>query len=415
MKIRAEGCARPAVHAFRQRGRSTRRACWSLAGAALLALGPVVAGAGEGVDLRWRGLLDVVLAERGKAYDLNVLTRGDASFDAYGLRLFADGQVGERLQLFGQIVLRDASGLYVEGAYLTFTPDPERDLHVLAGKVPWAIGTYAPRSYSNRNPLVGTPLMYQYHSTLVWYEFPPNADALLAAAGSGQYGINYAYGGRGMALVDDSYWDVGVTLTGSERPLEYAAGMVMGTPGWGVTSQDDNAGKTFLGRVGLAPIPSLRVGVSAAYGPYLQDALNPDLPAGKTATDYHQRLGMADLEVQTGHIEIRGEGAWNVWETPTVGDLEVASGYAEVKYSLSFGGYLAGRWDAVRFGEIKDSSGAERPWDANVTRIEAGIGYRFNHNTVAKLVYQRTEVEYEGPSEHYGRPSLVAAQLSVAF
>ena len=50
-----------------------------------------------------------------------------------------------------------------------------------------------------------------------------------------------------------------------------------------------------------------------------------------------------------------------------------------------------------------------------MTRIETGIGYRFNRNTVAKLVYQRTEVEYTGPSERYDRPSLVAAQLSVAF
>jgi hypothetical protein len=404
---------RPARSQTRARGAALRR-WWPLA-AALLALGPARAGALEGPEIRWRGLLDVVLAERGKAYDLNLLTRGDASFDAYGMRLFADGQVGERLQLFGQIVLRDQSGLYVEGAYATFTPDPERDLHLLAGKLPWAIGTYAPRSYSNRNPLVGTPLMYQYHSTLVWYAIPSDADALLAEAGSGQHGIGYAYGGFGMPVVDDSYWDVGVTVTGSQRPLEYAAGMVMGTPGWGVTSQDDNGGKSFLGRVGLAPTPSLRVGVSASYGPYLQDALNPSLPAGKTATDYHQRLGMADLEVLAGHLEVRGEGAWNVWETPTVGDLEVASGYAEAKYSFSFGGYVAGRFDAIRFGKIRDSSGAERPWDADLTRFEAGVGYRFDRNVIAKLVYQHNELEFTGPSAHHDRPSLVAAQLSISF
>src|SRR5262249_32569930 len=200
--------------------------------AALLALAPAQARAGENTEIRWRGLLDVALTERGEAYDLNLLTRGDASFDAYGLRLFADGQVGQRIGIFTQIVLRDASGVYVEGAYATITPDPGRDLHLLAGKVPWAIGTYAPRSYSHRNPLVGTPLMYQYHSTLVWYAIPPSADALLAEAGSGQFGVGYGFGGFGMPVADDSYWDVGVTVTGSQRPLEYAAGMVMGTPGW---------------------------------------------------------------------------------------------------------------------------------------------------------------------------------------
>jgi hypothetical protein len=386
-----------------------------LAVAALLALAPLEARALEGPEIQWRGLLDVVLAERGESYQLNVLTRGDASFDAYGMRLFADGQAGDRLQLFGQIVLRDASGLYVEGAYATFTPDPQRDLHLLAGKIPWAIGTYAPRSYSNRNPLIGTPLMYQYHSTLVWYRIPPSADALLAAAGTGQYGVSYAFGTRGMTLTDDSFWDVGFTVTGSQRPVEYAAGMVMGTPGWAVTSQDDNSGKSFLGRVGLAPAPGLRAGVSAAYGPYLVDALNPQLPAGKTATDYHQRLGMADLEVLAGHLEVRGEGAWNTWETPTLGDLDVLGGYAEAKYSFSFGGYVAGRFDALRFGKIKDSSGAERPWDADVTRFEAGAGYKFDHGTIAKLVYQHNELDYGRPADSYERSSLVAAQLSISF
>ena len=383
--------------------------------AVLIAALAAEARALEGPEIRWRGLLDVSLAEPGRAYELNLLTRGDANFDAYGMRLFADGQVGERLQIYGQLVLRDESGIYVEGAYATFTPQKDRDLHLLAGKLPWAIGTYAPRSYSNRNPLVGTPLMYQYHTTLVWYAIPSGADALLAEAGTGQSGVGYAFGGFGMPVVDDSYWDVGVTITGSQRPLEYAAGMVVGTPGWGVTSQDDNAGKCFLGRIGLAPMPSLRVGVSAAYGPYLQDALNPELPAGKTASDYHQRLAMADVEVLAGHFEIRGEGAFNVWETPTVGDLEVTSGYAEVKYALPVGAWFAGRWDTIRFGEITDSGGAKRPWDADVTRFEVGGGYRFDRNTIAKLVYQVNEMEPTSPGGASTTSSLVAALLSISF
>jgi len=386
-----------------------------LAVALLLALAPARARALEGPEIQWRGLLDVVLAERGKAYQLNLLTRGDANFDAYGMRLFADGKAGERLQISGQIVLRDRSGIYVEGAYATFTPDPDRDLHLLAGKLPWPIGTYAPRSYSNRNPLIGTPLMYQYHTTLSWYAIPNDADALLAAAGTGQHGVGYAFGGFGMPVVDDSYWDVGFHLSGSARPLEYAVGMGMGTPGWGITSQDDNSGKTFLGRIGLAPTPGLRAGISAAYGPYLQDALNPQLPAGKQATDYHQRLGMADLEVLTGHLEGRAEAAFNVWETPTVGDLKVTTGYAEAKYTLPLGTYVAGRIDAERFGKITDSSGARRSWDADVTRFEGGVGYRFDRGTVAKLVYQHNDMAPVTPGGEHDTSSLVAAQLSISF
>ena len=363
------------------------------------------------------GLLDLVASERGAGFDHNVLIRGDAPFDAYGLRVFADARVSPRLEIYSQVVLRDATGAYVDGAYLNFTPAPGRDLHLLAGKLPWAIGTYAPRTYSNHNPLIGTPLMYQYHTTILWYEIAPSADALLATAGSGEFGVNYnGYAeGRGMALVDDSYWDVGVTISGSQRPLEYALGMTAGTPGWGSTAQDENAGKSVLGRIGLAPLPGVRLGVSGAYGPYLVAGLKPVLPQGHQVTDYHQKLAMADLELLADHLELRGEAARNVWETPALGDLEVTSGYAELKYTFSIGAFVAGRYDAERFGKIADSAGAKHPWDADVTRIETGLGYRFNRDAVAKLVYQHTKVDLESvPADRRGH-DLLAAQVSIAF
>ena len=368
-----------------------------------------------GTDFQVHGLLDVVMAEPGRAYEHNVLMRGDSPFDAYGLRMFADAQVNGRLQVFSQLVVRDATSPYLDGAYLLFTPSLERDLHVLAGKIPWAIGTYAPRTYSNHNPLIGTPLMYQYHTTLVWYALPPSADALLATAGSGEYGVNY-YGydmGRGMALVDDSYWDMGATLNGSQRPLEFALSVTTGTPGWGNTTTDENHGKSVLGRVGLAPLPGVRVGVSGAYGPYLISALNPDLPSGKSAEDYHQKLAMADLELLASHAELRAEAAYNVWESPTVGNLKVSSAYAELKYTLPFSAFLAGRWDVMRFGDILDSSGASHSWDTNVTRQETGLGYRFTREAVGKLVYQHTRLDGADPRDR--DLSLVAAQISVAF
>ena len=366
-------------------------------------------------DFHVRGLIDVTAAEPGRAFEHNALTRGDSPFDAYSLRMFADAQVNGRLQIFTQVVVRDVTAPYLDGAYLSFTPSPERDMHVLAGKLPWAIGTYAPRTYSDKNPLIAAPLMYQYHTTLVWYALVPSADALLATAGSGEYGVNY-YGfqmGRGMALVDDSYWDVGATMNGSQRPLEYSLSVTTGTPGWGNTTVDENHGKSLLGRVGLAPLPGVRVGVSGAYGPYLISALNPDLPSGKSAEDYHQQLAMADLELLANHVEIRAEGAQNVWQTPTVGDLKVSSAYAELKYTLPLGAFVAGRGDVIRFSDILDSSGAAHSWDSNVTRLETGVGYRFSREAVGKLVYQHTKLDGHDPRDQ--DLSMVAAQISVAF
>lgn len=382
-----------------------------------LAAGLLLHAPARATEFQVSGLLDVVAAERGTAYDTNLLTRGDSQFDAYGLRFFVNAQVSDRLQVYSQFVLRDATSPYVDGAYLQFTPSPTRDLHVIAGKVPWPIGTFAPRTYSNHNPLIGAPLMYQYHTTLLWYEAVPSADVLLAASGSGQYGVDYfGYAeGFGVPIVDDSYWDVGVTLNGSARPLEYALGVSAGTPGWGSTSQDENTGKSVLGRLGLAPLPGLRFGVSGSYGPYLVEALNPGLPAGHRANDYHQQLAMADLEILAGHLELRGEAAHSVWETPFVGDLSVQSAYGEIKYLLPVGAYLAGRYDVQRFSKIRDSGGVEHPWDADVTRYEAGAGYRFNRAVIAKLVYQHTDVDRQRVVWRAFNPAMVAAQISVAF
>jgi hypothetical protein len=250
--------------------------------------------------------------------------------------------------------------------------------------------------------------MYQYHSSLNWYTVFPDADALLAAAGTG---TSFA----GMPVIDDSYWDVGVTVTGSRRPVEYAIGVTAGTPGWASTVQDENSSKTVLGRVGLAPVAGIRFGVSGAYGPYLVQEMQPLLPPGREVGDFHQRLRMADLELQRGHVELRGEAAFNTWEHPNVGDLNATSYYGELKYSFPFGAYLAGRWDALRFGEIRESTGELYPWDWNVTRIEVGGGYRFSREALAKLVYQRNRTVIDEDANVFNRASLVAAQLSLGF
>ena len=159
----------------------------------------------------------------------------------------------------------------------------------------------------------------------------------------------------------------------------------------------------------------MRLGVSGAYGTYLVAGLKPVLPQGHQVTDYHQKLAMADLELLADHLELRGEAARNVWETPVLGDLEVTSGYVELKYTFSIGAFVAGRYDAERFGKIADSAGAKHPWDADVTRIETGLGYRFDRDAVAKLVYQHTKVDLESvPADRRGH-DLLAAQVSIAF
>jgi hypothetical protein len=279
--------------------------------AAAVAL-PLRAGATE---VRAHGLLDLSLSSGTEAREQNLLTMGDSNFDPYRMRLFLDANVSPTLDLYVQAIVHEGyASLRADGAYAQWTPWPTRDLHVQAGKIPWPIGTWGPRTYSDKNPLVGMPLMYQYHTSLAWNLPTTSVDQLVASAGTGQYGVVYGSDmGSGMPVVDDRWWDVGVVAIGAARPFEFSAGAIQGSPGWPVTAADDTPGQTTLGRIGVMPASGVRAGVSGAYGTWMPDWFAWQLPAGASLRDYHEWLGMTDLELARGPWELRGEGFLKGW------------------------------------------------------------------------------------------------------
>ncbi len=377
---------------------------------------PAIASADD-LDLRVRGLLDLVGGPNNDAVLLNTMNAGGSPFDPWRGRLFVEGGPGDEIDAFVQLHLSDESGVFIYGAYATWTPVAERDLHLQAGKIPWPIGTYGPRTYSDKNPLVGTPLLYQYHTSLSFDGGPADIDALLSEAGQGQYGVDYAPGPggwRGMPIVYDFCWDFGAALIGSARPFEFSLGVTNGTPSAAQAGRDNNQDKSIMGRVGLAPLPGLRFGVSGSTGAYLSDDVEATLPPGRSAESYDQTLFMADIEYATGRFELRGEGALNTWETPSLGDLTVRGYYVEGKYAFPVGAFVALRFDQLRFDEVQGSTGPARPWDDDVTRLEGGVGYRFDRHVIAKLVYQDNTLD-PGAGGDSRSSDLVAAQVSLGF
>jgi len=367
-------------------------------------------------DVRFRGLLDLVLSSGYEGQEWNTLTQGDSNFDPYRLRVFADATVTPQLDLFVQSILHErGQPIVADGAYAQWTPWPDRDAHVQAGKIPWAIGTWGPRTYSDRNPLIGMPLMYQYHTDLPWAVSAPSVDAVVANAGNGQSGIAYGANsaGMGMPIVDDRWWDVGAVALGSQRPFEYAFGVTQGTPGWPVTGQDETPGNTMLGRLGLAPVAGLRFGVSGAYGTWMPMWFKYALPAGDDLREYHEQLGMADLELERGPWELRGEGFVKAWQTIAAGTLRVNGGYGELRLGLGDGYWLAGRYDAMRFGDVTTSTGVTRPWDDDVDRMEVGGGYRLSRDVRLKASFQRDVLRpYQAPQDP---DDLFALAMSIRF
>jgi hypothetical protein len=399
-----------------RRGRTIARTGAVLA--LVVSAGWASAGRAESPAVSVHGLLDLALTGHSEAAELNLLWKGDSRFDAYAARIFVDGSVTDRLEVLTQLLADEAVGARAFGAYAQYRLREGHDVHLIAGLIPWLIGTFDARSYSDQNPLVGVPMMYQTQTTLRWDQFPANADVLLAAAGSGYEGVSYAAGARsfpGMPVVYQHWWDFGVGLIGSERPFEFSVGLENGTPSFPDPVRDENASKSLAGRLGLAPTPALRFGVSGAYGGYAVDGQAMPLPAGRRPEDFHQTLLMGDAEWAQGHVVVRGEGFLNAWETPTVGVLRVRGGYAEVKVTLPASFYVAGRYEIQRYSDVRDSTGVARPWDAERDRGEVGVGYRVARGALAKVVHQWNLREANPPSVESERESLVAGQLSIRF
>lgn len=383
--------------------------------AALLAFaGPAAAGLSPEIH----GGLDANFSSRGDALAYNTLDYGHTPFDAYNLRLLVAAQAGGAFNFDAEVRFSEAGGVRLYGAYATWTPDPGRDLHLEIGKLPWALGTWGPRSDSEHNPLIGVPLIYSFPTALQDDQLPPSADALIGAprpaAWTSPYDSVDTGEERGMRVISDADWDVGATLRGDLRPLDFALGFVQGAPGAPANGRDTNDGKTVLGRLGVTPLPALRLGISGAWGPYLDDAVKVDLPPGTHVTQYDQELAMADVAIQAAHLELRGEGAINVWQTPGLGDLRVWGGYGEGRFAFATRWAIAARADRLRFSSVIDSTGRSLPWDHDLDRLEGGIEYRLERRASVKAVAQRTWDHDAGENEIY-HYDLVALQFAYSF
>lgn len=375
-------------------------------------LAAVPARAEDAPRLRVRGLADLVLHNDTHPVELATFDGEGSALESQRLRLFVEGSASPNIDVFTQVIFSQESFL-LDGAYALVTPWRQRDLHLMAGKIPWPVGTWAPRTYSNKNPLITSPLMYQHHTSLRWDDVPPDAAALLSAAGTGWDGADYGddSGAPGMPIVDDYGWDFGVVALGSIAPVEFAAGLTSSAPGWGSPGEDVNDGKAVMGRLGVVPVAGVRLGVSAARGAYLGDWVRRNLPADRTEADYQQTLGMADLSFERGHLDLRGEAYVNEWETPYTGTLRTSGGYAEGRYGFDNGWWLAVRAETMRHSDLSDGV-VTRPWDDEVDRLDGGLGYRISRGAAVKAVWQRTRLHQADGVQSF---DLFAGQLSLEF
>jgi hypothetical protein len=373
-----------------------------LAGAAffMLALLAVVVDALAQSSIQVRGLVDIVATDVGDDRYLNTVNTNDSNFDALRSRLFVEGQRGQT-SVYLQFLVSPES--YDEfrffGGYLMHRVLEDQNIFLEAGLIPLHDGIWASHTYSNKNPLIGIPMAQYWKTTMHAFMMPTGLDQVLSMRGQGQTGFVYAdsAGVRGQSyssapIVYDNCWNYGAFSLGTVGRVEYAVGVTLGAPAASVTGSDTNENLSWHAKLGYAFMPGLKLWLSGARGAYLDRAVTPYLPSGKTVNDYYQSLLVVSGDWQWWRLSVMGEAYFNRFDTPVrEAGLSNESYYLQAVFSVLAGWDLAVRYDRMTFEEVANSAGNVMSWDENMQRWEGGVGYHVTRDLWVKGVVQATQ------------------------
>jgi hypothetical protein len=323
------------------------------------------------------------------------------------LRLTAELRAGEHVAALADVRSEDLAAPRAYALYLRVRPWTQHGFDLQAGLVPPIFGAYLRRSYAMDNLLIGEPLPYQYLSTLRSDALPQTPDDMLRQRGAGwraRYGD--AIPGPGLPMVSGVRWDAGVQAHWRNDRVEVATALTQGT-----LSQprvhDDNSGKQLSARVALRPLTGVVVGISGSRGDYASDHSayygTQDLPGDCC----RQRAWGVDAEYSAGHFLLRGEAIWSDWDVSAWrGPLHARALTTEGRYKLAPGLYFAARAGRIDYSDVTGTEGT-LPWDAPVSRVEAGFGLSLRRNLLLKGVFQHNRREAGRTRMH----DLVAGQV----
>lgn len=325
----------------------------------------------------------------------------DTDYGENVLRLATGGialsaRLARQLEVLSEIRVENSVRPRVLSLFGRVRPWTDRPIDVQVGIIPPVFGTFARRRYGADNPLIGSPLAYQYLTTLRDDATPLTPDALLAVRGEGWYlaypsGIGDRAPRQGLPLVSALEWDAGVQARVGSRPLEVAVSLTTGSLSHGAI-RDGNGGRQLAARLAVTPTPLVTLGASVSTGAYLSNAVVAGTPAD--GQHFAQQAVGLDAELSRSHWLVRAEFIASRWELPRQaapalpGRLGARALSTEGRYRLRPDAYLAARAEHLSFSTIRPAAGPGLPWDAPVTRVEAGGGFYLLRNAVLKLAYQ---------------------------
>jgi hypothetical protein len=366
----------------------------ALARAQDLPSGPVSLGDGRlvlGADVA------VTIGERDEVGWFNYTDYEYNALRMVRMALSGEWRIASPLALVGELRTENLGHVSPYALYLRVRPWRNRPIDIQAGRIPPVFGAFGRRAYSNDNPLIGYPLAYQYLTSLRADALPQTADDVLRMRARG-WQTNYPIGSAtfepGVPLVTAFRWDTGVEVRATGPIFEVAGAITSGTLS-NPRVVDDNDGKQLAARVTAKPIVGLVLGASVARGEFVDDDAVAAAGADQDES-YAQRAFGADIEYSRGYGIVRAEFVWSQWRIPAIAaplidrPLGAWAGLVEGRYRMLPRLYLAARVDWLDFSHLHGTIfGAEAvPWDAPISRVEAGGGWYFRRNLVGRVTWQ---------------------------
>ncbi len=356
------------------------------------------------------GQLDIVKRNQSAGDWSNKTFRQYSNFDFVRARIFFDAQASEAATVFTQVLINNSS-LNVYAAYLRLSRIGGKNLNLHAGLIPNPVGLWGQRTYSDKNPLIGVPLMYAYHAALSPGPDQTDLDDLFSSRGRG-------HAIHGLPIIYDACWNTGIDLFGSAGPFDWSIAALSGAVS-APAIQPEKKTPQLTSKLSFVPSPALLVSGFGFAGPY-QASFSIDseiayggASAGQESAEDYMNLGAGiGINFASGYLELLTEIVWSRWEHPVYHDLDAASAYLDARLKFAPQWYVAGRIETMRFSRINfgDLRGSQH-WDYPVDRIEFGIGHRIDSSVLLKLVSQ---IIRSGEADFLD-DEIVAVQLSTTI
>ena len=286
-----------------------------------------------------------------------------------GVVLYAQSQVEG-----GPAQPESRTELYLDQIGVRYTRAPA--LVVDVGKMPQIVGTFAPRRFSTRNPLIVIPDGYPL-------QYP-----------------------------------VGAQVSGATRHFDYRVAMLslpVSHPGY---TPDPSAAYRPAAGGGYTPFVGARIGASFTRGPYLGEYIAPSLLAGKSWESYRQTITALDAQFARGYLETRAEYGRGTYQIPGRPDVTGTTYYVEAKYTFTPRFFVAARGERNDYPFIRPPADSTGSWTSVLTDFsdgEVGAGLRLTASTLLKTSLRLDDWKrsYRYPDGIHGHA--FAVQVSQSF